>query len=72
MYLPVDRSKTSSCLLQTSPQSLSSVLVPSNLPGMAYTADEQCQILFGPLASFCQEMQVRGMGDYLPSLTCIV
>ncbi|XP_075826950.1 A disintegrin and metalloproteinase with thrombospondin motifs 19 [Microtus pennsylvanicus] len=51
------RSKASSCLLQTSPQSLSSVLVPSNLPGMAYTADEQCQILFGPLASFCQEMQ---------------
>lgn len=51
------RSKASSCLLQTNPQSLSSVLVPSKLPGMAYTADEQCQILFGPLASFCQEMQ---------------
>ncbi|KAL6064835.1 hypothetical protein STEG23_009018, partial [Scotinomys teguina] len=51
------RSKASSCLLQTNPQSFSSVLVPSKLPGMAYTADEQCQILFGPLASFCQEMQ---------------
>ncbi|XP_028632997.1 A disintegrin and metalloproteinase with thrombospondin motifs 19 [Grammomys surdaster] len=51
------RSKASSCLLHTDPQSLSSVLVPSKLPGMAYTADEQCQILFGPLASFCQEMQ---------------
>ncbi|KAF2982606.1 hypothetical protein EK904_010233 [Melospiza melodia maxima] len=24
---------------------------------MTYTADEQCQILFGPTASFCQEMQ---------------
>lgn len=34
-------------------------MVPSKLPGMSYTADEQCQILFGPLASFCQEMQVR-------------
>ncbi|CAH7022422.1 Adamts19 [Phodopus roborovskii] len=51
------RSKASSCLLQTSPQSLSSVLVPSKLPGTVYTADEQCQILFGPLASFCREMQ---------------
>uniref|UniRef100_A0A667G5I0 ADAM metallopeptidase with thrombospondin type 1 motif 19 n=1 Tax=Lynx canadensis TaxID=61383 RepID=A0A667G5I0_LYNCA len=51
------RSKASSCLLQTNPQSVNSVMVPSKLPGMTYTADEQCQILFGPLASFCQEMQ---------------
>ncbi|GAB5566667.1 A disintegrin and metalloproteinase with thrombospondin motifs 19 isoform X3 [Prionailurus iriomotensis] len=50
-------SKASSCLLQTNPQSVNSVMVPSKLPGMTYTADEQCQILFGPLASFCQEMQ---------------
>ncbi|XP_020653217.3 A disintegrin and metalloproteinase with thrombospondin motifs 19 isoform X3 [Pogona vitticeps] len=51
------RSKASSCLLQTNPQSLNSVIIPSKLPGMTYTADEQCQILFGPTASFCQEMQ---------------
>uniref|UniRef100_A0A8C5PPJ1 ADAM metallopeptidase with thrombospondin type 1 motif 19 n=1 Tax=Leptobrachium leishanense TaxID=445787 RepID=A0A8C5PPJ1_9ANUR len=51
------RSKASNCLLQTNPQSLSSVIIPSKLPGMTYTADEQCQILFGPRASFCQEMQ---------------
>lgn len=51
------RSKASNCLLQTNPQSVNSVMVPSKLPGMTYTADEQCQILFGPLASFCQEMQ---------------
>ncbi|XP_063820326.1 A disintegrin and metalloproteinase with thrombospondin motifs 19 [Pseudophryne corroboree] len=51
------RSKASNCLLQTHPQSISSVIIPSKLPGMTYTADEQCQILFGPTASFCQEMQ---------------
>uniref|UniRef100_A0A670KJC4 ADAM metallopeptidase with thrombospondin type 1 motif 19 n=1 Tax=Podarcis muralis TaxID=64176 RepID=A0A670KJC4_PODMU len=51
------RSKASNCLLQTNPQSLNSVIIPSKLPGMTYNADEQCQILFGPTASFCQEMQ---------------
>uniref|UniRef100_H3AIU7 ADAM metallopeptidase with thrombospondin type 1 motif 19 n=1 Tax=Latimeria chalumnae TaxID=7897 RepID=H3AIU7_LATCH len=51
------RSKVSGCLLQTDPQSLNSVILPSKLPGMTYTADEQCQILFGSAASFCQEMQ---------------
>ncbi|KAF7250589.1 A disintegrin and metalloproteinase with thrombospondin motifs 19 [Varanus komodoensis] len=55
------RSKASNCLLQTSPQSLNSVIIPSKLPGMTYTADEQCQILFGPTASFCQEMQGYGV-----------
>ncbi|XP_069083393.1 A disintegrin and metalloproteinase with thrombospondin motifs 19 isoform X1 [Pleurodeles waltl] len=51
------RSKASSCLLQTNPQSLSSIIIPSKLAEMTYTADEQCQILFGPTSSFCQEMQ---------------
>uniref|UniRef100_A0A3B3QCP7 ADAM metallopeptidase with thrombospondin type 1 motif 19 n=1 Tax=Paramormyrops kingsleyae TaxID=1676925 RepID=A0A3B3QCP7_9TELE len=51
------RSKSSSCLLQTDPLSLNSVILPSRLPGMPYTADEQCQILFGPVASHCQKMQ---------------
>ncbi|MBN3294287.1 ATS19 metalloproteinase, partial [Polypterus senegalus] len=51
------RSKASSCLLQTNPQSLNSVILQSKLPGMTYTADEQCQILFGQKAFFCQEMQ---------------
>ncbi|XP_045343693.1 A disintegrin and metalloproteinase with thrombospondin motifs 19 isoform X2 [Leopardus geoffroyi] len=62
------RSKASSCLLQTNPQSVNSVMVPSKLPGMTYTADEQCQILFGPLASFCQEMQKVGCDGFLGSL----
>lgn len=61
--LHIARSKASNCLLQTNPQSLNSVIIPSKLPGVTYNADEQCQILFGPTASFCQEMQVR-MGDY--------
>ncbi|XP_026559737.1 A disintegrin and metalloproteinase with thrombospondin motifs 19 [Pseudonaja textilis] len=51
------RSKASNCLLHTNPQSLNSVIIPSKLPGITYTANEQCQILFGPTASFCQEMQ---------------
>ncbi|KAG7476499.1 hypothetical protein MATL_G00083530 [Megalops atlanticus] len=51
------RSKSSSCLLQTDPLSLNSVILPSKLPGLTYTADEQCQILFGPTASLCQNMQ---------------
>ncbi|XP_067839357.1 A disintegrin and metalloproteinase with thrombospondin motifs 19-like [Heptranchias perlo] len=51
------RSKVSNCLLHTDPQSLNSVMLSSKLPGMIYTADEQCQILFGPTASFCKEMQ---------------
>ncbi|XP_030623712.1 A disintegrin and metalloproteinase with thrombospondin motifs 19-like [Chanos chanos] len=51
------RSKASSCLLQTDPMNLNSVVQPSKLPGMTYTADEQCQILFGPSASHCQKMQ---------------
>ncbi|KAL2100231.1 hypothetical protein ACEWY4_004625 [Coilia grayii] len=51
------RSKASSCLLQTDPLSLNSVILPSKLPGMTYTADEQCQILFGPSASHCDKMQ---------------
>ncbi|XP_015221568.1 A disintegrin and metalloproteinase with thrombospondin motifs 19 [Lepisosteus oculatus] len=51
------RSKASSCLLQTDPLSLNSVILPSKLPGMTYTADEQCQILFGPKTSYCQKMQ---------------
>uniref|UniRef100_A0A8C9RFK7 ADAM metallopeptidase with thrombospondin type 1 motif 19 n=1 Tax=Scleropages formosus TaxID=113540 RepID=A0A8C9RFK7_SCLFO len=51
------RSKSSSCLLQTDPLSLNSVILPSKLPGMSYTADEQCQILFGPTASHCKSMQ---------------
>ncbi|KAJ8007429.1 hypothetical protein DPEC_G00117400 [Dallia pectoralis] len=51
------RSKASNCLLQTDPLSLNSVILPVRLPGMTYTANEQCQILFGPNASHCQNMQ---------------
>ncbi|KAL0963194.1 hypothetical protein UPYG_G00350970, partial [Umbra pygmaea] len=51
------RSKASNCLLQTDPLSLNSVVLPVQLPGMTYTADEQCQILFGAGASHCQSMQ---------------
>ncbi|KAM4875856.1 A disintegrin and metalloproteinase with thrombospondin motifs 19 [Thomomys bottae] len=51
------RSKASSCLLQTNPQSVNSVMISSKLLGTTYTASEQCQILFGPSASFCEEKQ---------------
>ncbi|KAJ8338718.1 hypothetical protein SKAU_G00355040, partial [Synaphobranchus kaupii] len=51
------RSKSSSCLLQTDPLSLNSVILLSKLPGLSYTADDQCQILFGPTASHCHSMQ---------------
>uniref|UniRef100_A0A4W5JT92 ADAMTS cysteine-rich domain-containing protein n=1 Tax=Hucho hucho TaxID=62062 RepID=A0A4W5JT92_9TELE len=53
------KSKASSCLLQTDPLSLNSVILPFKHPGMTYTVDEQCQILFGTTASHCQNMQVR-------------
>ncbi|CAB1321085.1 unnamed protein product [Coregonus sp. 'balchen'] len=56
-------SKASSCILQTDPLSLNSVILPFKHPGMSYTADEQCQILFGATASHCQNMQrVRVIG----------
>ncbi|KAG5834135.1 hypothetical protein ANANG_G00258200 [Anguilla anguilla] len=51
------RSKSSSCLLQTDPLSQNSVFLLSKLPGLSYTADDQCQILFGPTASLCHSMQ---------------
>ncbi|KAM6985144.1 A disintegrin and metalloproteinase with thrombospondin motifs 19-like [Aplochiton taeniatus] len=51
------KSKASSCLLQTDPLSVNSAILPSRLPGLTYTPDEQCQILFGPSASLCKSMQ---------------
>ncbi|KAF7703183.1 hypothetical protein HF521_022190 [Silurus meridionalis] len=51
------RSKASSCLLHTDPRSRYQVRLPAKLPGMHYSADEQCQILFGTNATFCTNME---------------
>ncbi|KAG9266527.1 A disintegrin and metalloproteinase with thrombospondin motifs 17 isoform X1 [Astyanax mexicanus] len=51
------RSKASGCLLHTDPRSRYRVRLPAKLPGMHYSADEQCQILFGTNATFCTDME---------------
>ncbi|XP_041918281.1 A disintegrin and metalloproteinase with thrombospondin motifs 17 [Alosa sapidissima] len=51
------RSKASYCLLHTDPRSRYVVRLPPKLPGMHYSADEQCQILFGTNATFCNDME---------------
>lgn len=51
------KSKVSTCLLVTDPRSQYSVRLPHKLPGMHYSADEQCQILFGTNATFCKNME---------------
>ncbi|XP_043934338.1 A disintegrin and metalloproteinase with thrombospondin motifs 17 isoform X2 [Protopterus annectens] len=51
------RSKISECLLHMDPRSHNAVRLPAKLPGMHYTADEQCQILFGTNATFCKNME---------------
>ncbi|XP_029431490.1 A disintegrin and metalloproteinase with thrombospondin motifs 17 isoform X3 [Rhinatrema bivittatum] len=51
------KSKVSSCLLVTDPRLQSAVPLPHKLPGMHYSADEQCQILFGSNATFCKNME---------------
>ncbi|KAJ8340354.1 hypothetical protein SKAU_G00349870 [Synaphobranchus kaupii] len=51
------RSKASACLLHTDPRSHYMVRLPLKLPGMHYSADEQCQILFGTNATFCSNME---------------
>ncbi|KAG9341331.1 hypothetical protein JZ751_019435, partial [Albula glossodonta] len=51
------RSNASACLLHTDPRSHTTARLPSKLPGMHYSADEQCQILFGTNATFCKDME---------------
>ncbi|XP_037602146.1 A disintegrin and metalloproteinase with thrombospondin motifs 17 isoform X2 [Sebastes umbrosus] len=51
------RSKASGCLLHTDPRSRYRVWLPPKLPGMHYSVDEQCQILFGANATFCNDME---------------
>uniref|UniRef100_A0A4W6D1F4 ADAM metallopeptidase with thrombospondin type 1 motif 17 n=1 Tax=Lates calcarifer TaxID=8187 RepID=A0A4W6D1F4_LATCA len=51
------RSKASACLLHTDPRSRYQVRLPPKLPGMHYSVDEQCQILFGTNATFCNDME---------------
>ncbi|XP_012672675.2 A disintegrin and metalloproteinase with thrombospondin motifs 17 [Clupea harengus] len=51
------RSKASMCLLHTDPRSRYMIRLPPKLPGMHYSADEQCQILFGTNATFCNDME---------------
>lgn len=55
----VIRSKASACLLHTDPRSRYQVRLPPKLPGMHYSVDEQCQILFGTNATFCNDMEVQ-------------
>jgi hypothetical protein len=56
------RSKVSTCLLVTDPRSQYAVRLPHKLPGMHYSANEQCQILFGTNATFCRNMEVSSRG----------
>ncbi|XP_063105994.1 A disintegrin and metalloproteinase with thrombospondin motifs 17 isoform X1 [Cavia porcellus] len=51
------KSKVSTCLLVTDPRSQHAVRLSHKLPGMHYSADEQCQILFGTNATFCKNME---------------
>eukprot|EP00064_Thunnus_orientalis_P019078 superscaffoldBa00004617_g19188 len=51
------RSKASACLLHTDPRRRYQVRLPPKLPGMHYSVDEQCQILFGTNATFCNDME---------------
>ncbi|XP_036267681.1 A disintegrin and metalloproteinase with thrombospondin motifs 17 [Pipistrellus kuhlii] len=51
------KSKVSTCLLFTDPRSQHAVRLPHKLPGMHYSANEQCQILFGTNATFCRNME---------------
>ncbi|XP_036052718.1 A disintegrin and metalloproteinase with thrombospondin motifs 17 [Onychomys torridus] len=51
------KSKVSTCLLITDPRSQHALRLPYKLPGMHYSANEQCQILFGTNATFCRNME---------------
>ncbi|GAB1292199.1 A disintegrin-like and metallopeptidase (reprolysin type) with thrombospondin type 1 motif, 17 [Apodemus speciosus] len=51
------KSKVSTCLLITDPRSQHALRLPHKLPGMHYSANEQCQILFGTNATFCKNME---------------
>uniref|UniRef100_A0A8D0RJC1 Peptidase M12B domain-containing protein n=1 Tax=Sus scrofa TaxID=9823 RepID=A0A8D0RJC1_PIG len=51
------KSKVSTCLLVTDPRSQHAVRLPHKLPGMHYSANEQCQILFGTNATFCRNLE---------------
>ncbi|XP_028678986.1 A disintegrin and metalloproteinase with thrombospondin motifs 17 [Erpetoichthys calabaricus] len=51
------RSKASGCLLETDPRGRHVLKLPPKLPGMHYSADEQCKILFGTNATFCNNME---------------
>ncbi|OXB77672.1 UNVERIFIED_CONTAM: hypothetical protein H355_002981, partial [Colinus virginianus] len=57
------KSKVSTCLLVTDPRSQYAVRLPHKLPGMHYSADEQCQILFGTNATFCKNMEWCRAGE---------
>nr|XP_021530010.1 A disintegrin and metalloproteinase with thrombospondin motifs 17 [Aotus nancymaae] len=51
------KSQVSTCLLVTDARSQHRVRLPHKLPGMHYSADEQCQILFGTNATFCRNKE---------------
>lgn len=62
LHLGFFRSKVSTCLLITDPRSQHALRLPHKLPGMHYSANEQCQILFGTNATFCRNMEVSRQG----------
>jgi hypothetical protein len=62
LLLGFSRSKVSTCLLITDPRSQHALRLPHKLPGMHYSANEQCQILFGTNATFCKNMEVSNQG----------
>ncbi|XP_012717092.2 A disintegrin and metalloproteinase with thrombospondin motifs 17 isoform X1 [Fundulus heteroclitus] len=51
------RSGASICLRYTDPRRRYWIRLPPKLPGMHYSVDEQCQILFGVNATFCTDME---------------
>ncbi|XP_061612953.1 A disintegrin and metalloproteinase with thrombospondin motifs 17 isoform X3 [Phyllopteryx taeniolatus] len=51
------RSKSSACLAHTDPRTRDQLPLPPKLPGMHYSVDQQCQILFGSNATFCSDMK---------------
>ncbi|CAG5850450.1 unnamed protein product [Menidia menidia] len=51
------RSRASMCLMHTDPRRRYQAHFSSKLPGMHYSVNEQCQILFGVNATFCSHME---------------
>ncbi|EPY77050.1 hypothetical protein CB1_001327005 [Camelus ferus] len=64
LHLPVALESCTAGLIfeSTDPRSHHAVRLPHKLPGMHYSANEQCQILFGTNATFCRNMEDGSTG----------